>query len=104
MSNKKASDVNHDAIENNQLQDTTESDVVPEEVLRETIELRDRFQDIYSRTGGVSVESPSGIQLSTKSFMATFKSYESIPFGPSDYQYTEKLKAHYNGTVFFCIR
>ncbi len=94
------------ANETNQLHDTTESDVVPEKVLKEAIELRERFQRIYSCTGVASIEGLYGVHLSEKSFLATFKEYEISPFGEylEDSQYTEKLQAHYNGTVFFCIR
>lgn len=94
------------ASENNQFNDITKSDLVPEDVLKEAIELRERFQRIYSCRGVASIEGLYGVHLSGKGFLATFREYETVPFGEDleDSPYTEKLQAHYNGTVFFCIR
>ena len=94
------------ANEINQFNDITKSDLVPEDVLKEAIELRERFQRIYLCTGVASIEGPYGVHLSGKGFLATFREYETVPFGEDleDSPYTERLQAHYNGTVFFCIR
>lgn len=80
----------------NQLHNTTN-----EELLKEFIELRERFRLLYRETGLISVENDYGIHLTEKMFLETFDQYNVSYHGP---QYPTKLTAKYNGVEFFCIR
>jgi hypothetical protein len=72
-----------------------------EELLKEFIELRERFQSLYEETGLCSIENEYGIHLTERMFLNTFKDYEVSYFSENS---PERLTAKYNGVVFFCIR
>lgn len=84
------------ANEINQLHNNTN-----EELLKEFIELRERFKTLYEETGLCSTENRYGIQLTERMFLNTFKDYEVWYFSEN---YPEQLTAKYNGVEFFCIR
>jgi hypothetical protein len=106
MSNKKASDVkdNHDAIENNQVQDSTETEKnqIPDEILRELAAMQKRFRELYSEYKLCGIGDSEGVHITSDAFIETFKDYEISDFRHSDY--IEKLKTTAHGVGFFCIR
>ena len=103
----KASDVmpdNHDAVENNQLQDSTETEKyqIPDEILVELAAMQKRFRKLYSEYRLCGIGGSKGVHLASEAFVATFKDYETSAFDHPDY--TEKLKTTAHGVGFFCIR
>lgn len=81
-----------------------EQNIIPEELLKEFISIRNQFLHLYSITGLISVESIDGIHLREKDFLATFRDYESEPFCCDGSTHTEKLFTSFDGVRFFCIR
>ena len=86
-----------DSSEINQLHNTTN-----EELLKEFIELRERFQPLYRETGLISIENGGGIMLTPEMFFDTFQTYKTKPRNSEEYP--EELYAYYNNVRFFCIR
>jgi len=85
------------ANKNNHLHNNTN-----EEILKEFIELRERFQPLYRETGLLSIETNTGILLTPKMFFDTFQTYKTKPRNSEEYP--EELYAYYNNARFFCIR
>ena len=104
MSNKKASDVNHDAVENNQLQDSTETEKyqIPNQILGELSDMQRRFRELYSKYRLCGIGDSTGVHLTSEAFLDTFADYERSDFDHLDY--TEKLETTAYGIKFFCIR
>lgn len=84
------------ANKNNQLHNNTD-----EELLKQFIELRERFQPLYRETGLISIENGGGIHLTPEMFLEIFGQYNISYHSP---KYPTKLTAKYNGVEFFCIR
>lgn len=106
MSNKKASDVkdNHDAIKNNQVQDSTEAlkNQIPNKVLMELAAMQKRFRELCGQYRLCGIGDSDGVQLTSETFLDTFADYERSNFNLLDY--TEKLETTAHGVGFFCIR
>lgn len=100
----KASDVNHDAVENNQLQDSTETEKyqIPNQILRELSDMQRRFRELYSKYRLCGIGDPAGVHLASEAFLDTFADYNASDFNHPDY--TEKLTTTAYGVTFFCIR
>lgn len=95
--NEKAPVTEQGASEINQLHNNTN-----EELLKEFIELRERFQPLYEETGLCSIENSIGIHLTPEMFFDTFQTYKTKPRKSKGYP--EELYAYYNNIKFFCIR
>ncbi len=104
MSNKKASDVTHDAVENNQLQDNTETEKyqIPDEILLELATMHKRFRELYSKYRLCGIGDSAGVHLTSEAFLDTFADYERSDFDRPGY--TEELETTAYGVTFFCIR
>ena len=103
----KASDVsggNHDAVENNQLQDSTETpkNQIPDEILMDLAAMQKRFRELYGEYRLCGIGDDAGVHINDEAFIATFKDYETSAFDHKDY--FEKLTATVHGIKFFCIR
>jgi hypothetical protein len=102
----KASDVkdNHDAIENNQVQDSTKvkENQIPDEILRELAAMQKRFRELYSEYKLCGIGDSEGVHITSDAFIETFKDYETSAFNYRDY--SEELTATMHGVTFFCIR
>lgn len=100
----KASDVNHDAVEMDQLQDNTETlkNQIPDEILAELATMQKRFQELYGEYGLCGIGDSTGVQLASEAFLDTFADYSTSDFNYPDY--TEKLTTTAYGVKFFCIR
>ena len=103
----KASDAsgdNHDAIENNQLQDSTETEKyqIPNQILGELSDMQRRFRELYSKYGLCGIGDSTGVHLTSEAFLDTFADYETSAFSYKDY--SEELTATMHGIKFFCIR
>ena len=103
----KASDVsgdNHDATENNQVQDSTETEKnqIPDEILRELAAMQKRFRELYSEYKLCGIGDSEGVHITSDAFIETFKDYETSAFSYEGY--SEKLTATMHGVTFFCIR
>ena len=103
----KASDVsgdNHDAVENNQLQDNTETpkNQIPDEILAELATMQKRFQELYGQYRLCGIGDPAGVHLASEAFLDTFADYNTSDFNHPDY--TEILTTTAYGVTFFCIR
>ena len=102
----KASDVkdNHDAVENNQVQDSTETpkNQIPDESLAELATMQKRFRELYGEYGLCGIGDDAGVHINDEAFIATFKDYETSAFSYKNY--SEKLTATMHGIKFFCIR
>lgn len=85
------------ANKNNHLHNNTN-----EELLKEFIELRERFQPLYRETGLISIENGGGIMLTPEMFFDTFQTYKTKPRNSKGYP--EELYAYYNNIKFFCVR
>ena len=104
MSNKKAPDVSHDAVENNQSQDSTETEKyqIPNQILGELSDMQRRFRELYSKYRLCGIGDSTGVHLTSEAFLDTFADYERSDFDHLDY--TEKLETTAYGIKFFCIR
>jgi hypothetical protein len=107
MPNKKAPDVmgdNHSAVENNQLQDSTETpkNQIPDEILVELATMHKRFRELYGQYRLCGIGDPAGVHLASEAFLDTFADYNTSDFNHPDY--TEKLTTTAYGVTFFCIR
>ena len=102
----KASDVkdNHDAVENNQVQDSTKvkENQIPDEILAELATMQKRFRELYDAYGINGIGDAAGVHINNEAFIATFKDYETSAFNYKDY--SEELTATMHGVTFFCIR
>ena len=103
----KASDVsgdNHDAVENNQLQDSTETpkNQIPDEILAELATMQKRFRELYDAYGINGIGGGNGVHLDDRAFLATFADYEVSPFNRSED--TKYLRTTAYGIGFFCVR
>lgn len=100
----KASDVNHDAVEMNQLQDSTETlkNQIPDEILAELATMQKRFQELYGQYRLCGIGDPAGVHLASEAFLDTFADYNTSDFNHPDY--TEILTTTAYGVTFFCIR
>lgn len=102
----KASDVkdNHDAVENNQLQDSTETEKyqIPNQILGELSDMQRRFLELYSKYRLCGIGGSDGVQLTSEAFLDTFADYKTSDFDHPGY--TEKLKTTAYGVTFFCVR
>ncbi len=103
----KASDVmpdNHDAVENNQVQDSTETlkNQIPNKVLMELAAMQKRFRELYGEYGLCGIGYSAGVHLTSEAFLDTFADYNTSDFNHPDY--TEKLETTAYGIKFFCIR
>jgi hypothetical protein len=95
--NEKAPVTEQGASKINQLHNNTN-----EELLKEFIELRERFQPLYRETGLISIENGGGIMLTPEMFFDTFQTYKTKPRNSKGYP--EELYAYYNNIKFFCVR
>lgn len=104
MSNKKASDVTHDAVENNQLQDITKvkENQIPDEVLAELATMQKRLRELYSKYRLCGIGDSAGVHITSEAFLDTFADYNASDFNHPDY--TEILTTTVYGATFFCIR
>ena len=102
----KASDVkdNHDAIKNNQVQDSTETpkNQIPDEILAELATMQKRFRELRGEYRLYGIGDAAGVHINDEAFIATFKDYETSAFNYKDY--SEELTATMHGVTFFCIR
>ena len=100
----KASDVNHDAVEMNQLQDSTETpkNQIPDEILAELATMQKRFRELYGKYRLCGIGDSTGVHLTSEAFLDTFADYETSAFSYKDY--SEELTATMHGIKFFCIR
>lgn len=100
----KASDVNHDAVEMNQLQDSTETakNQIPDEILAELATMQKRFQELYGQYRLCGIGDLAGVHLTSAAFLDTFADYNTSDFNHHDF--TEKLETTAYGVKFFCIR
>ena len=107
MPSKKAPDVmgdNHSAVENNQLQNSTETEKyqIPNQILEELSDMQRRFRELYSQYRLCGIGDPAGVHLTSEAFLDTFADYNASDFNHPDY--TEKLETTAYGVKFFCIR
>lgn len=102
----KASDVkdNHDAVEMNQVQDTTKAkgNQIPDEILQELAIMQKRFRKLYSEYRLCGIGDSAGVHLTSEAFLDTFADYERSDFDRPGY--TEQLETTAYGVKFFCIR
>lgn len=100
----KASNVNHDAVEMNQLQDSTETakNQIPDEILLELATTQVRFRELYGQYGLCGIGDSEGVHLTSAAFLDTFADYNASDFNHHDF--TEKLTTTAYGVTFFCIR
>jgi hypothetical protein len=103
----KASDVlgdNHDAVENNQLQNNTETpkNQIPDEILMDLAAMQKRFRELYGQYELCGIGDSGGVHLASEAFLDTFADYKTSDFNHPDY--TEILTTTVYGVTFFCIR
>ena len=102
----KASDVkdNHDAVEMNQLQDSTETpkNQIPDKILMDLAAMQKRFRELCGEYGLCGIGDSTGVHLTSEAFLDTFADYETSAFSYKDY--SEELTATMHGIKFFCIR
>ncbi len=104
MRDIKASDVNHDAVENNQVQDSTETpkNQIPDDILMDLAAMQGRFRELYGEYRLCGIGDSAGVHLTSEAFLDTFADYKTSDFDYSDY--TEELTTTAYGVTFFCIR
>ena len=98
----KASDVNHDAVENNQVQDSTETpknNQIPDEILMVGTMQRGGSGSYMAEYRLCGIGDSAGVHLTSEAFLDTFADYKTSDFDYSDY--TEELTTTAYGVTFF---